>query len=263
MHKLDSGDAKGVIEMHLSEVVKKSATICVGFFNKTFPMFRASNVLMYHTVGGQAIGDIRNRYTVTINRFRKHVIALSRQRKFLPRSLSDYVAGAQSNNFYVSFDDGYLDNLIIAAPLLSEHKIPFTVFVATDFINKKKFCSDSDLRELLAMPGASIGCHGASHIPLFNLPDARLQKEIVDSKKKLEDIVSSEINLFSYPHGVIPENAKYWLESAGYKFAYTSRPFITKADNDFTISRQEVISSDSVIDLVAKMNAGLEWRKLL
>lgn len=36
---------------------------------------------------------------------------------------------------HVSFDDGYLDNFTIAYPILKKYKIPFSIFVASDFIN--------------------------------------------------------------------------------------------------------------------------------
>ncbi|HEV8082393.1 MAG TPA: polysaccharide deacetylase family protein [Chitinophagaceae bacterium] len=36
---------------------------------------------------------------------------------------------------HFSFDDGYLDNYLLAFPLLQKHKIPFSIFVTSDFID--------------------------------------------------------------------------------------------------------------------------------
>jgi peptidoglycan/xylan/chitin deacetylase (PgdA/CDA1 family) len=36
---------------------------------------------------------------------------------------------------HISFDDGYLDNFKLAYPVLKKYKIPFSIFVASDFIN--------------------------------------------------------------------------------------------------------------------------------
>lgn len=38
----------------------------------------------------------------------------------------------------ITFDDGYIDNLLFAKPLLEKYKIPATIFVTTHYINKKK-----------------------------------------------------------------------------------------------------------------------------
>lgn len=38
---------------------------------------------------------------------------------------------------HFSFDDGYLDNYSLAYPVLKKHNIPFSIFVASDFIENK------------------------------------------------------------------------------------------------------------------------------
>jgi peptidoglycan/xylan/chitin deacetylase (PgdA/CDA1 family) len=39
----------------------------------------------------------------------------------------------------ITIDDGYLDNYTIAYPVLEKWKVPATVFIATDFVEKREW----------------------------------------------------------------------------------------------------------------------------
>jgi peptidoglycan/xylan/chitin deacetylase (PgdA/CDA1 family) len=43
----------------------------------------------------------------------------------------------QQKSVLFTFDDGYKDNLTYAYPIFKKHKIPFTVYITTNFINRK------------------------------------------------------------------------------------------------------------------------------
>jgi peptidoglycan/xylan/chitin deacetylase (PgdA/CDA1 family) len=53
----------------------------------------------------------------------------------------------------VTFDDGYLDNLRNAKPLLERHNVPATVFVASGFIGRKREFWWDELDRLVLQPG--------------------------------------------------------------------------------------------------------------
>jgi peptidoglycan/xylan/chitin deacetylase (PgdA/CDA1 family) len=68
--------------------------------------------------------------------------------------------GAQPLRFSVTFDDGYRDNLTLAAPVLSRLGIPATLFVTTDFVGSDRLYWWEELGELLratAEPVLEIG----------------------------------------------------------------------------------------------------------
>lgn len=52
---------------------------------------------------------------------------------------------------FVAFtiDDGYLDNYTYALPIFERHKVPFAIFVATDFIDQKAILWWDILEELV------------------------------------------------------------------------------------------------------------------
>lgn len=48
-----------------------------------------------------------------------------------------------------TIDDGYLDNYMKALPVFERHQVPFTIFVATDFIDKKAILWWDSIEELI------------------------------------------------------------------------------------------------------------------
>ena len=75
--------------------------------------------------------------------FLEKIIVKYKQKGFIFISLDELYdiisSGRQFQKPFVAFtiDDGYLDNYTKAFPIFQKYKIPFTIFVATDFIDKK------------------------------------------------------------------------------------------------------------------------------
>ena len=93
-------------------------------------------VLVYHRVGTGSIDPWQ--LTVDPEIFAGQMETLARD--WSPMSLEELVEGFQMRRLperavAVTFDDGYADNLEVAAPILLEHAIPATLFVATDLID--------------------------------------------------------------------------------------------------------------------------------
>ena len=71
----------------------------------------------------------------------------------------------------------------------------------------------------LQKAGITFGSHTCSHPRLPYLSEAQLWHELIDSKKCLEDKLSQEILLLSYPHGKSSTKIQQLAETAGYKLA--------------------------------------------
>lgn len=63
--------------------------------------------------------------------------------------------GTSDRRFAVTFDDGYVDNLTTALPLLERHDAPVTVFIPTGFLDTDAFWWDR-VAALTLTPGRSV-----------------------------------------------------------------------------------------------------------
>jgi peptidoglycan/xylan/chitin deacetylase (PgdA/CDA1 family) len=93
-------------------------------------------VLVYHRVGERGLDPWH--LTIDPEIFAGQMEALARD--WSPLSLAELIEGLDRRRLperavAVTFDDGYADNLELAAPTLLEHGIPATLFVATDLID--------------------------------------------------------------------------------------------------------------------------------
>ncbi|WP_354667870.1 polysaccharide deacetylase family protein [Aliiglaciecola lipolytica] len=92
------------------------------------------SILIYHQVLEEF--DPMRPYEVTADVFNWHMKLINQH--FSPISLSEAAKHIQNNTLpkraiCVTFDDGYLNNLTVAQPILTKYKIPATVYVATAF----------------------------------------------------------------------------------------------------------------------------------
>jgi peptidoglycan/xylan/chitin deacetylase (PgdA/CDA1 family) len=106
---------------------------------------------MYHRVAEPGL-DPWN-LCVGPDNFRRQIQRLSQEYDI--SRLSELRAGDKgAGKAFVTFDDGYVDNLTIAAPVLREFSVPATIFVSTSYIGgEREFWWDA-LEQLLLLPGA-------------------------------------------------------------------------------------------------------------
>lgn len=219
-------------------------------------------ILMYHSVGGQAYGDSLGNYTITPKKFAQHMDALRSFQgvSIVPLRL-EAIGGAQAN-IAISFDDGYLDNLYFAAPILIERGMPFTVFVSSRFVQEQHtgFLNSKDLRELAELPGVMIGAHGKTHVPLAKCDDLTLANELADSKRYLEDITGRPVSTMSYPYGVVDRRVRDAVSSAGYRLAACSHIGMNQAGCDpLLLARTTIFGQDSASFFRRKLAGCWDW----
>jgi len=96
-------------------------------------------ILMYHSVVDDKIAPfIDPTYSITIQQFESQLILLNKTCNVI--CLSELINCLRNkkqippNTIVITFDDGYLDNLVNAAPLLAKYQMPATLFLATRYI---------------------------------------------------------------------------------------------------------------------------------
>ena len=111
----------------------------------------------------------------------------------------------------ITFDDGYRDNLLNAAPVLHALGLPATVFIVAGRVGGKLDHDDTgdgadalmtwqDIEQWIAL-GLDVGCHSMTHRRLSQLSEDEQRSEIVDSLRLLRERTGRPIEAFAYPFG--------------------------------------------------------------
>lgn len=123
----------------------------------------------------------------------------------------------------VTFDDGYQDAYDNALPVLKSNGQVGTFYIITGGVdNAPGFYLTSKEIKKMADEGMEIGSHTMSHPDLAatNLVDS--DKQLVDSKKFLEQVTGAPVNHFCYPSGKYNNTVTTQVQKAGYVSAVTT-----------------------------------------
>jgi peptidoglycan/xylan/chitin deacetylase (PgdA/CDA1 family) len=157
----------------------------------------------------------------------------------LPR-LRDKV---RSNLVILTFDDGYVDTLTQAAPLLARFGFGATCYLVSDRLGdcsrwddtrtgeRKSLMSTEQVSAWLAA-GMEIASHSRTHPMLHLVPDSEAETEIRDSRSALQATFGTTIEHFAYPFGGFSSRTVELVRRAGYRSAATIHPGIASNRDD-------------------------------
>lgn len=140
----------------------------------------------------------------------------------------------QGKVFGMTFDDGYLNNLAHAAPVLQRLGFSATCYVVSDMLGKtnawdlangvppSELMAASHLRQWI-QAGQEIGAHTRHHVRLPTVDAATCQDEIAGCKAELEQITGAPVQHFCYPYGEFTPEHVEQVAQAGYQTATTTR----------------------------------------
>lgn len=173
-------------------------------------------------------------------------------REIMERFLEGEYVFHKKPGMIITFDDGFKDNYIIANCILKKYNAVGFYMVSSSVIGKNNYrntngvnsyMSADDLKQLI-IEGNCICCHTASHHRM-SISDSEqiLKEEIINSKKNLEDILESKIDIFCWCGG---EAGTYTKAAAdiirkNYKYGMMTNNFpIIKGVDPFQLDRTNI-----------------------
>lgn len=190
---------------------------------------------MYHRVLKEEPEKESRWHYVTVSEFRKQMNMIDRL-GYTPITFSDYQLFVEdkltlpSKPIIITFDDGYLDTLENAIPVLLELNMRAVIFVMgdrklksarwdeVDDFDSCPLMSDEQIRTAQKM-GFEIGAHSLDHFPLTDFSEEDIVYEVTKSKEAIENVLEKPIQTFSYPYGSVDERVKKIVSDSGFLFA--------------------------------------------
>lgn len=154
-------------------------------------------------------------------------LSMSALMPYLRGELSAKVVG-------ISFDDGYLNNLDHALPVLKRHGFSSTCYVVSQRLGKTNdwdsaqgvqqtpLMTAAQLRAWIA-GGQEVGAHTRHHVHLSELDEATCRDEIGACRTELEDLCGTSVRHFCYPYGDFRSEQAELVRMLGFESATTTQ----------------------------------------
>ncbi len=178
------------------------------------PDFRTAQamtvILTFHGVGRPhvGVGEDERPYWLPADRFLSildRVVAL----------------GGTGRAFRITFDDGNMSDLELAAPALAARGLGADFFVLTGRLGQAHYLGADDIRALAAQ-GFGIGLHGARHLDWRTLDAPALREETHDARAQLESVTGRPVTAVAVPFGAYNRRVMAHLLRAGFAEILTS-----------------------------------------
>ncbi|MBD3202963.1 polysaccharide deacetylase family protein [Candidatus Woesearchaeota archaeon] len=251
----------------IKNIIKKAGCrVLHGFKIFKFKNFN-TRIIAYHTVNPEY--------------FEKQMMFL--KKNFNVVSLSQALDDLDKKQVVITFDDGYLNNLKYAYPVLKKLGFRAVVYLTYDFVDRNEFSwwdrlefsgkkTNINLLKMLkpeliekkvkritglgrddkkpgkydfmswddvkgSMDVFDFGSHTISHAILTNVSLNQAEKEIAESKKKIEKKTGRRVVSFCYPNGNFNDEIEKIVRKAGYESAVIYK----KGNNDSSADRFKLL----------------------
>jgi peptidoglycan/xylan/chitin deacetylase (PgdA/CDA1 family) len=224
-------------------------------------------ILLYHAVSDRP-APRQAKFTVKPRVFAEHLRAIVDSGR-TPMTIAALARARREDALperpvVVTFDDGFA-SVRPAVEMLLADGLAATVFVTSGLLGRARMLARADVREL-ARHGAAVevGAHSVTHPRLDELALARAQREIVLSKRDVEDLIDADVRSFAYPHGAYDKRVRRAVCSAGFHAAAAVKNAFSHAHDDpYALARVTVTAATGAMEVQALLDgagAPLAWK---
>lgn len=131
----------------------------------------------------------------------------------------------------ITFDDNNATQYTVAFPMLQKHKQIAVFYLVTNRLDNKDFIIRKQVKEMAAA-GMDIQSHTVTHATLTALAFAKLDRELTESKRILEELTGRPIRHIAYPSTAYNKTVRERAAKAGYATGTIMDPRRATAKDD-------------------------------
>ena len=189
-------------------------------------------------------------------------------------ALAPYLRGDKQGKVVgITLDDGYVNNLEHALPVLQKNGFSATCYIVSGQLGgsnvwdlakgvpPKPLMDAAQLRAWVA-GGQEIGAHTRNHADLTKLADDAAREEIMACRTDLEPLLGVPVRQFCYPYGFYEARHALMVQEAGYDGATTTQRSRTMTgDGLYALPRVPVHQSTTLPLFWVKVATAYEDRR--
>ncbi|WP_226369923.1 polysaccharide deacetylase family protein [Pseudonocardia oceani] len=175
--------------------------------------------------------------------------------------------GSHSGLVGLTFDDGYVDFIDVAIPILQHFGFTASVYVVADLIGGEnvwdhpgpvKPLMTADQIATVVACGMEVGSHSCTHQHLPSLSDSDLTDEIERSREQIVALTGAPVQGFVYPYGDVGPREAQAVHRSGYDYACAIWP--SASAGRYALPRTFIGDRDSSLRLAVKRRRH-SWRR--
>ena len=189
-------------------------------------------------------------------------------------ALQPYLLGEKRGKVVgITFDDGYLNNLTHALPVLQKQGFSSTCYAVSGLLGKTnvwdeslgiaqtQLMNEAQIRQWVGA-GQEVGSHTRRHIDLTAADDQECRVEMRLGKTELESVIEQSVDHFCYPYGHYEGKHMAMAAELGFVTATTTQRSRCHAQTDLLqLPRVPVLRSTSLPVFWLKIATAYEDRR--